>query len=66
MSSRDVNRDIDVTKVAYQCWHASERDFGMRAPATEHVRVGGNSAEVWFRRQISAHVRARIPIGLSQ
>jgi hypothetical protein len=51
MASRDLNRDIENSCIIHGCRHASERDFGMRAPAAQHVRVGGSGAEVWLRRQ---------------
>src|SRR5260370_40595347 len=57
MSSRDVNHDIDMISVVHQRWHTSERDLGMRAPATEHVRIGRNCAEAWLRRHMSFHAR---------
>src|SRR6476646_9317902 len=50
----DLNHDIEIPYVAHQCWHASERDFGMRAPATKHVRVHRSRAEVWALRQASS------------
>jgi hypothetical protein len=39
MTSRDPNHDIDIPGVIHQWWHASERDFGMRTPTTQQVRV---------------------------
>ena len=55
-SGRDTNHDIEIPCGAHQRWHASERDFGMRTPATDHVRVRRSSAESWLPQQISAHV----------
>ena|SRR5438876_998928 len=45
MASGDLNHDIEIPGVIHQWWHARERDFGMRTPATDHVRVRRSSAE---------------------
>ena len=52
MASRDSNHDIEVSHVIHQRWHAIERDFGMRTPAADHIRVRRSSAE--SPRQIPA------------
>src|SRR4051794_33869528 len=48
MATRDLNHDIENPCIIHPYWHASKRDFGMRAPATQHVRVGGAGAEFWL------------------
>jgi hypothetical protein len=50
--SLDLNRDIDITSIVHQRWHASEGDFRMREPPAEHVCVGGKCAQVSLYQQI--------------
>ena len=58
-SSLDLNRDIKIPCMVRQCWHAGERDFGVRAQPAEHVRVRRSCAEVWFHQQIAAYAPDR-------
>ena len=51
MASRDLNRDVEILSIVPERWHASERDLGMRVPATEHVRVDGPFTQVRLGRQ---------------
>ena len=46
-----LNRYIEIPSIVHRRWHASERDFGMCVPATEHVGVRGSRAEIWLAQQ---------------
>jgi hypothetical protein len=63
-ASRDLNHDIGISCIVSQCWCARKQNFGMRAPATEHVRVGGYYVEVRLRhmRRFAHAVFLVVPI----
>src|SRR5262245_37057429 len=42
----NLNHDIESALIVDRCWHSSKRNFGIGAPATQHVCVGGSWAEV--------------------
>src|SRR6266542_1157454 len=59
MASRNLDRDIEIPVILHRCWHAGERDFRMRPPATEHVRVGGSCVEADLHRRRKPLVQER-------
>jgi hypothetical protein len=51
-SSRDPDNDVEIPSIVHRCWqHTGQRDFGMRVPTTEHVRVAGSCREVCLCQQ---------------
>src|SRR5262249_16089319 len=66
MASCDPNCDIEISHIVHRCWHTIRRDFGMRSPATERVRVGGFCGKSSFvDNKTSVHAKPPIVRSLS-